>query len=104
MKTIIVPTDFSATAYNAARYALELAAQLGTSRILLYHAYEIIVPVPDLPASLPAVDPEELRAASEAGLTRMKADLAGWLPAGAVLDIRADNNLLAANIDEVAKE
>jgi nucleotide-binding universal stress UspA family protein len=104
MKTILVPTDFSATAYNAARYALELAGQIGTSRILLYHAYELIIPVPDLPTSVPIVDPQELKAASQEGLERMKQDLAGLVPAGVVLDIRAENNLLAANIDDVAKE
>lgn len=104
MKTIIVPTDFSATAYNAARYALELAGQLGTTRILLYNAYELIVPVPDLPASVPVIDPKELKEVSLEGLERMKSDLEAFVPAGAVLDIRAENNLLAANIDHVAKE
>jgi nucleotide-binding universal stress UspA family protein len=104
MKTIIVPTDFSATAYNAARYALELAGQLGTTRILLYNAYELIVPIPDLPTSMPVVDPAELQESSLKGLERMKADLDAFVPAGAVLDIRAENNLLAANIDDIAKE
>ena len=104
MKTIIVPTDFSATAYNAARYALDLAGQLGTTRILLYNAYELIVPIPDLPTSMPVVDPAELQESSLKGLERMKEDLDAFVPAGAVLDIRAENNLLAANIDDVAKE
>jgi nucleotide-binding universal stress UspA family protein len=104
MKTIIVPTDFSATAYNAARYALELAGQLGTTRILLYNAYELIVPIPDLPTSMPVVDPAELKESSLKGLERMKEDLDVFVPAGAVLDIRAENNLLAANIDDIAKE
>lgn len=104
MKTIIVPTDFSATAYNAARYALDLGSQIGTTRILLYNAYELIVPVPDLPASMPIVDPEELKAASLEGLEKMRTDLQSSLPPGTVLDIRAENNLLAANIDQIAKE
>lgn len=104
MKTIIVPTDFSATAYNAARYALDLAAQIGTTRVLLYHAYELIVPVPDLPSALPVVDPSELKQASLDGLARMKQELGHLLPAGAVLDTRAENNLLAANIDDIAKQ
>ena len=104
MKTIIVPTDFSATAYNAARYALELAGQIGTTRILLYHAYELIVPVPDLPTSIPMVDPKELKTASVEGLETMKQDLEAYVPAGAILDIRAENNLLAANIDDIAME
>ncbi|TWW01721.1 universal stress protein [Chitinophaga pinensis] len=104
MKTIIVPTDFSATAYNAARYALGLAAQMGTARILLYHAYELIVPIPDVPTSIPMVDPNELKAASLEGLEHMKQDLLPILPGGVQLEYRADNNLLAANIDTLSKE
>ncbi|ACU58000.1 universal stress protein [Chitinophaga pinensis] len=104
MKTIIVPTDFSATAYNAARYALGLAAQMGTARILLYHAYELIVPIPDVPTSIPMVDPNELKAASLEGLEHMKQDLLPVLPGGVELDYRADNNLLAASIEDLSKE
>lgn len=104
MKTIIVPTDFSGTAYNAARYALGLARQMGTTRIVLYHAYELIVPIPDVPTSIPMVDPNELKAASIEGLEHMKQDLLNELPEGVTLDYRADNTLLAANIDTFAKE
>lgn len=104
MKTIIVPTDFSTTAYNAARYALGLAQQMGTTRIVLYHAYELIVPIPDVPTSIPMVDPNELKAASLDGLDRMKQDLLPALPEGVVLDCRADNALLAANIDTLSQE
>lgn len=104
MKTIIVPTDFSATAYNAARYALGLAQQMGTTRIVLYHAYELIVPIPDVPTSIPMVDPNELKTASMEGLERMKQDLLPELSEGTVLDYRADNTLLAANIDSLSKE
>lgn len=104
MKTIIVPTDFSATAYNAARYALGLAHQMGTTRIVLFHAYELIVPIPDVPTSLPMVDPNELKEASLEGLERMKQDLLAELPEGVTLDYRADNTLLAAHADTLSKE
>jgi nucleotide-binding universal stress UspA family protein len=104
MKTIIVPTDFSATAYNAARYALGLAKQMGTTRIVLFHAYELIVPIPDVPTSLPMIDPNELKVASMEGLERMKQDLLADLPEGVTLDYRADNTLLAAQVDTLSKE
>lgn len=104
MKTIIVPTDFSETAYNAARYAIGLAQQLGVSKIILYHAYELIVPIPDLPTAVPMVNMEDLRDASIEGLHKMKNELAGELPAPISLLVRADNHLLAANIDQVCKE
>lgn len=104
MKTIIVPTDFSDTAYNAARYAIGLAQQIGVSRIILYHAYELIVPIPDMPTAVPMVNMEDLRDASVEGLERMKSTLAGELPPSVVISIRADNHLLAANIDQVCRE
>jgi nucleotide-binding universal stress UspA family protein len=104
MKTIIVPTDFSTTAYNAARYALGLAQQMGTTRVVLYHAYELIVPIPDVPTSIPMVDPNELKTASLEGLDRMKQDLLPALPEGVILDCRAENALLAANIDSLSQE
>lgn len=45
MKTILVPIDFSATAVHAARYAQQLAEQVG-AKIILIHAYE---PPPSFP-------------------------------------------------------
>lgn len=99
MKTIIVPTDFSAAAYNAARYALGLASQMGACRVVLYHAYELVVPVPDMPSAIPMVDPEDLKAASEEGLEKMQRELATEIPANVILDLRAENHLLAANIN-----
>lgn len=104
MKTIIVPTDFSETSYNAARYALGLARQMNTARIVLYHAYELIVPIPDVPSSVPMVNPDELRSASLEGLDKMMRELEPLLPESTVLASRAENHLLPANIDQVAKQ
>ncbi|MGZ5304895.1 MAG: universal stress protein, partial [Bacteroidia bacterium] len=42
MKTILVPTDFSKTAENAARYAIQLSTKL-KAQVILLHVY--IVPV-----------------------------------------------------------
>ncbi|NLR79207.1 universal stress protein [Chitinophaga eiseniae] len=103
MKTILVPTDFSDTAYNAATYALSLARNLGTTRIVLYHAYELIVPIPDIPTMIPMVNPDDLRAASMEGLEKMKKELDTLVPPGSTLVTRADNTLLAATIEEVCK-
>ncbi|NLR59593.1 universal stress protein [Chitinophaga polysaccharea] len=103
MKTILVPTDFSDTAYNAATYALSLARNLGTTRIVLYHAYELIVPIPDIPTMIPMVNPDDLRVASIEGLEKMKKELDTLVPPGSTLVIRADNTLLAATIEEVCK-
>lgn len=77
MNTILVPTDFSATAKNAALYALELAKQVGSKKILLYNAYQTalnVVPDPMVPA-LAVLDIETIREASIGGLKECKKQL-----------------------------
>ena len=39
MKTLLVPVDFSETSKNAARYAAALAASLGDTKLVFYHAF-----------------------------------------------------------------
>jgi len=51
MKKIIVPTDFSAAADNAARYAVEIAAHLGAG-VTLMHALPLPVPVSEIPVPM----------------------------------------------------
>lgn len=45
MKTILVPTDFSDAANNAAEYAVQMAKEM-QARILLLHVYHLPVPPP----------------------------------------------------------
>lgn len=45
METILVLTDFSEISRHAAEYACALSRQLNVRHIVLYHAYEIILPV-----------------------------------------------------------
>ena len=45
MDTILLLTDFSDNALHAAQYACTIARQLGYQRIVLHHAYEVMVPV-----------------------------------------------------------
>jgi nucleotide-binding universal stress UspA family protein len=40
MKTILIATDFSKTATNAARYAVKLSQALSVEKIVLYHSYD----------------------------------------------------------------
>lgn len=40
MKTILITTDFSKTATNAARYAAKLSQALSVEKIVLYHSYD----------------------------------------------------------------
>lgn len=50
MKTILVPTDFSHAAGNAAEYAVSLAKKMN-ARVLLFHVYHLYAPIStDAPA------------------------------------------------------
>lgn len=104
MKTILVPTDFSDIAYNAATYAVDLARSVGAERVIFYHAYELIVPIPDVPTAVPMVNADELREASLEGLEKMRKELQPLASDKVTLLTRADNTLLAATINDVCKQ
>lgn len=57
MKTILVPTDFSDAANNAAAYAAHMAKAM-QARIHLFHAYHFPVPPTDIPV---LVEPYQLQ-------------------------------------------
>lgn len=69
MKTIIVPTDFSAIATNAMHYAIEMARSVDAS-ILLLHVYQVPVSFTDTPIVLVSV--EELRRGAEEQMMKLK--------------------------------
>lgn len=72
MKTIIVPTDFSAISNNAIDYAVDLAKATGSS-ILLFHAYQVPVSMTDVPIVLLSV--EDLQKNNEARMDELKRSL-----------------------------
>jgi nucleotide-binding universal stress UspA family protein len=72
MKTIIVPTDFSAISNNARDYAVGLAKNTGSS-ILLFHAYQVPVSMTDVPIVLVSV--EELQKNAEMKMAEVKRSL-----------------------------
>ena len=77
MKTILVPTDFSATAKNAARFAIELAKKIQAQKIILYNTYQSgfsVVADPMIPA-LGALDLEAIKEGSSEALDNFKAEL-----------------------------
>ncbi len=104
MKTMLVPTDFSDIAFNAATYAVDMAHAMGVERVVLYHAYELIVPIPDVPTAVPMVNADDLRVSSMEGLNKMAKDLQPLAGDKVTLLTRADNTLLAATINDVCKE
>jgi nucleotide-binding universal stress UspA family protein len=69
MKTIVVPTDFSAPAENAMLYAGQLAKTTGAS-VLLLHVYQIPIGMNDMPLLM--VSSDAVKKNAEVGLQRAK--------------------------------
>lgn len=67
MKTILVPTDFSIPAANAAAYAAHLAIGMGAN-LLLVHVYHVPIPMVDNPAVI--FTPEYLQGNYEGALRK----------------------------------
>jgi nucleotide-binding universal stress UspA family protein len=79
IRHILVATDFSTTAERAARFAAELAQQVG-ARITLLSVYSLAVLTTPEAVYVPTEDEELARA--EADLDRLQTIAAGIVPAG----------------------
>ena len=103
MYTILVPTDFSATAKNAARYAIEFAKQTGSKKIILYNVYqqaEIAEPMSGTPVFY---DLDDFKKISEEGLAKFKLQLQAFCPVNIQLETISEYNLLSTGVDELCK-
>ncbi len=58
MKTILVPTDFSEAASNAAVYAVNLAKEI-KAQVCLLHIYQLPIPISEVPVMV--ISPDELQ-------------------------------------------
>jgi len=77
MKTIVVPTDFSAAAEHATIYAAQLAKVVNAS-VLLMHVYQLPIAMNDFPVMI--VSAEELKKNADEGLNRVKQNAARQAP------------------------
>ena len=105
MKTILVPTDFSATAKNAARFAIELAKKIQAQKIILYNTYQSgfsVVADPMIPA-LGALDLEAIKEGSSEALDNFKAELIDYANDSITLETVSEFALLTDGIIELAK-
>jgi len=73
MKTIIVPTDFSDTSKNAARFAAQVAAQVQDAHIILYNVFDKIESGSD--GSVLTDEPEARKKIMELALESVKNDM-----------------------------
>lgn len=102
MNKILVPTDFSATAKNAALYAVELAKQVGVKKIVLYNAYQSPVTIDPMMPTIQLFDIEELKKNSEDALAHFKQELQTAV-GGITLETVSAFNLLVDGLDDVCK-
>lgn len=87
MKTIIVPTDFSASAEHASLYAAHLAQELNAG-LLLLHVYQVPIPMGDFPVLIISAD--ELKKNADEALKRAKEAVQIKFPA---LQIEAESRM-----------
>lgn len=92
MHTIIVPTDFSDTSKNAARFAVQAAAQVPGSQILLYNVFRRVLPGSD--GSPLADEPDARKKIVLAALEHMKAELLGIANAAITCMAEEDGSFL----------
>ena len=72
MKTILVPTDFSDAANNAAEYAIYLSQDLN-AKVILFHVYHIPMVVPETPVM--ELTPDDIEKENETLLKESVAQL-----------------------------
>jgi nucleotide-binding universal stress UspA family protein len=101
MKTILVPTDFSATAQNSARYALGFANEWGAQKIVIYNAYSMPLATE---MSWAFLQTEELQKASQENLQQLKTQLMALAPSPVAIETISDFGFLQERIDDIATQ
>lgn len=108
MKTILVPTDYSEPAKNAALYAINLATQLDVTKIILYNAYQappVVAENAVMPtATTPYFDVETLRGISNTGMQHFKQSIKDFCPEGIQLEELTEYAVLDNDINQLCKK
>lgn len=102
MDNILVLSDFSDVAFHAACYAAGLTLQLHSKQLILYHAYEIVVPVPGAASAVKQAS-ASLHADSLEKLKALHGGLQKFLSNATTVHYRAEGLSLDTSINDVAK-
>ncbi|MCF6406904.1 universal stress protein [Chitinophaga filiformis] len=108
MQTILVLTDFSDVALRAAQYAIHLAGQLHSKRIILFNAFQSLEPVANVPVTpeIPVIqaDPNELYKESIMQLDNLRSMLEPSA-AGITIDTLSEDDILEEAVKKlISKE
>src|SRR6195952_3509235 len=101
MKTFIVPTDFSDTSKNAARYAARLSEQVPGSRIILYNVFDKI----DTESSDGSVvynDHEARKTIMEMALASVKTEMISVAPNAEITCIAEEKSSFIDSLEKLA--
>jgi len=103
MNTILVPTDFSPTAKNAAVYAINFAKQMKYSRLVLYNAYQAPVTADPNVALVDTIDIDELAKSSKENLENFRMLLKPYCNATITLDVMSEYGAVTYDINDICK-
>jgi nucleotide-binding universal stress UspA family protein len=103
MRTILLCTDFSPSAFHAAEYACMLALRYDFPRITLFHAYQSIIPAIEPPPAITTtpVDVHDTVHQQLRDLAVKVGELAGQ---DIVIDVRAEELVLGENLNEICNQ
>jgi len=101
MKTLIVPTDFSPAAINAANYALDMALEIN-AEVLLLHVYQIPVAITDTP--LPLIDIDELKLIANERLDKHRKELEHIASRNIKITTQSALGNMSDELDQVSKK
>lgn len=101
MKTILIPTDFSVTAKNAAHYAAELAL-VNKSKLILLHIYQMPVIISEVPVIVPSLYEIEADCMNE--LEKIKKHLHQKYSEDLKIDCACKSGFIADEIHRYAEE
>lgn len=103
MKTILIPTDFSSTAINAADYAIGFAKQMRIDKILLYNAWQP-VSIADPMSTLIISEIDAIKEASRLQLEKEEARLKKECPIHITIETLSELAILENGVVELCKQ
>ena len=103
MKTILIPTDFSSTAINAADYAIGFAKQLRIDNILLYNAWQP-VSISDPMSTLIISEIDAIKDASHLQLEKEAERLKKKCPLHISIETLSELAILENGVEELCKQ
>ncbi len=103
MNNILVLTDFSEASFHALLYAAGLTYQFKPKQLILYHAYEVMVPISEAAISL-MDNGESLRRESLESLKLLHTKLHGMVFPGTHIASRAEDASLVDSVNDLAEK